>query len=59
MSYSKELAATRSFELDRYPSDYSASISPEKAKKKLKKIRKKIAKLQDKMYAHDRYGVLI
>ena len=59
MSYLKELAATRSFQLDRYPSDFSARISPEKAKKKLKKLRKKIAELQDKMYAHDRYGVLI
>ncbi|MGO1520210.1 MAG: hypothetical protein ACTHWQ_01640, partial [Sphingobacterium sp.] len=59
MSYSKSLAVQSNFQLAGHLTDIRKDISPEKAKKKLKKIRKKLAKLQDVMYAHDRYSVLV
>lgn len=57
--YSKRFKANNSFKLTEYPTQIKEEIEPEKAKTKLKKVRKKLAKLQDVMYAHDRYNVLI
>lgn len=57
--YNKRFRASRNFKLSEYPTDISDDIDSEKAKEKLKKTRKKLAKLQDIMYAHDKYNVLI
>lgn len=58
-NYSKKLTAKNKFKLSEYSTSYDGNISDDEAKKALKDIRKKIADLQDKMYAHDRYSVLI
>ena len=39
--------------------DISTLVVDDDAKKELKKVRKKISKIQDKMYAHGKYSVLI
>lgn len=46
---------TNQIELDKL----STKQVEENAKKKLKKIRKKISKIQDRMYAHGKYSVLV
>ncbi len=38
---------------------YDLEADEDKLKKELKKLRKKLAKLQDTMYAHGKYGVLV
>lgn len=58
-NYEKRFKASKSFKQEKYPTDISAEINPEWAKEELKKIRKKLAKIQDMMYAHNRYNVLI
>ncbi|TJZ63099.1 polyphosphate kinase 2 family protein [Sphingobacterium olei] len=55
----KQLTADSKFNMEHYPTDISKSIAPEEAKKELKRIRKELAQLQDVMYAHNRYSVLI
>lgn len=57
--YSKKLKATRSFKLNAYPTDVTDEIDQTLAKQELKNLRKELAKLQDVMYAHNRYNVLI
>lgn len=42
-----------------FQSDYTADLNKKEAKKLLKENTKKLAKLQDMLYAHDRYAVLI
>ncbi|MBE8714897.1 PPK2 family polyphosphate kinase [Sphingobacterium hungaricum] len=54
-----KLKAGKNFKLENFPTDVSDLITEEDAKKGLKKIRKELAKLQDVMYAHNRYAVLI
>ncbi|WP_156309425.1 PPK2 family polyphosphate kinase [Sphingobacterium endophyticum] len=58
-SYSKKLAAKSNFKLIEHPTNIKDEISKDEAKLELKELRKKIAALQDKMYADDRYSVLI
>lgn len=41
------------------PTNYDTGKTSDQVKAALKKVRKKISKLQDKMYAHDKYSVLI
>ncbi|GGH28094.1 polyphosphate kinase 2 family protein [Sphingobacterium alkalisoli] len=55
----RQLKADSKFKMENYPTDISDSITPEDAKKELKRLRKELAQLQDVMYAHDRYSVLI
>ncbi|MFD1771021.1 PPK2 family polyphosphate kinase [Sphingobacterium suaedae] len=55
----KKFIASKHIQLDKIPTDISADITPEFAKIELKKLRKKLAKLQDVMYAHNKYNVLI
>lgn len=55
----KGLIADDAFKLTHYPTDISQAIDAEEAKLKLKTIRKELAKLQDTMYAHNKYNVLI
>ena len=57
--YSDIFKATKEFNLEKFPTDISDKIDENIAKKKLKKVRKKLSKLQDVMYAHDKYNVLI
>src|SRR5690606_20897812 len=55
----KHLKAGKGDKLNRMPTDVCDKISPDIAQEELKKLRKKLAKLQDVMYAHDRYSVLV
>ncbi|KGE13263.1 PPK2 family polyphosphate kinase [Sphingobacterium deserti] len=57
--YAKKLRASKEFKHKDFATDISAEIDPEFAASELKVIRKKLAKIQDKMYAHNRYNVLI
>ena len=47
------------FYLKEQPTTYSLEVDEVEIKKKLRKIRKKLGKLQDTMYAHGKYSVLI
>ncbi|MGJ1204823.1 PPK2 family polyphosphate kinase [Sphingobacterium lactis] len=58
-SYSKKLVAKSDFKIKEHPTDIQDEISEDEAKAELKQLRKKIAEIQDKMYAHDKYSVLI
>ncbi|AHF15108.1 PPK2 family polyphosphate kinase [Niabella soli] len=55
----KLFAARKDFKLDNYPTSIGDEISPEEAKSRLKKIRVELSALQDKMYAHNKYAVLV
>jgi len=57
--FSKLLTINDEYKLNDYPTSMQGKIESDDAKIELKKLRKKIAKLQDKMYAHDKYNVLI
>ena len=53
-----KLEASPKFKLKDYATRVE-DIDSKKAKEDLKSIRKEIAKIQEKLYAHDKYGVLI
>jgi PPK2 family polyphosphate:nucleotide phosphotransferase len=54
----KNFKADKNFKLKNYPTKID-DIDSDKAKKELKELRKEIAKIQDTMYAHNKYSVLI
>lgn len=54
----KNFKADKNFKLKNYPTKID-DIDSDKAKKELKELRKEIAKIQDIMYAHNKYSVLI
>ncbi|EDO25823.1 predicted protein [Nematostella vectensis] len=53
------LKVTKSIELKNIPTLIDVVTSEKKKEKELQKTREKLSKLQDKMYAHNKYGVLI
>lgn len=57
--YSPIFKADSKFKMNAYPTSYSDKIETDKAHKKLDKVSKKLSELQDRMYAHDRYSVLV
>jgi len=57
--YTKRLKATTDFKITDFPTDISNEISQEEAEIGLKDVRKKLSTLQDTMYAHDKYNVLV
>lgn len=59
VKFSKKLAVNSKFKLKDFPTNLKDEITKDQAKAELKKLRKKIAAIQDKMYANDRYNVLI
>ena len=54
-----DFKVTKSITLSEFPTDIPVEESKKEKIKALKHVRKKIAKQQDIMYAHNRYGVLI
>lgn len=50
---------TESIQIKNIPTTCDLDADTEKLEKKLEKIRKKLAKLQDTMYAHGKYSVLV
>ncbi len=57
--FQKQLKASNNFKVSNYPTDISMELSEEEAIGRLKKARKKITKIQDIMYAQNKYAVLI
>ena len=55
----KKLTADNQFIMEDHPTDVRPEITEEEAIKGLKKVRKEIAKIQEVIYAHNRYAVLI
>lgn len=47
------------FKIDEHPTHVDLEASEKKKAHKLKKVSKKLSKLQEKMYANNRYGVLV
>jgi PPK2 family polyphosphate:nucleotide phosphotransferase len=57
--FQKQFRADNSCQFQNYPTNIADKIPEDKATSGLKKTRKKLAKLQDVMYAHNKYNVLI
>ena len=55
----ESLKVTQPITLAEIPTFIDVATSEKKKEKELQKIREKLSKLQDKMYAHNKYGVLI
>ena len=55
----KRFRADKEFQMANYPTDVRPDITEEEAIEGLKKVRKQIAKIQDVIYAHNRYAVLV
>ena len=53
------LKVTKPIQLNTIPTLIDVATSEKKKEKELQKIREKLSKLQDRMYAHNKYGVLI
>ncbi|MCO6162769.1 PPK2 family polyphosphate kinase [Flavobacterium sp. NRK F7] len=53
------LKVTQPIQLHKIPTFIDVATSEKKKEKELQKVREKLSKLQDKMYAHNKYGVLI
>lgn len=53
------LKITKHVQLAEVPTFIDVKTSEKKKEKELQKIREKLSKLQDKMYAHNKYGVLV
>ncbi|MCX7547100.1 polyphosphate kinase 2 family protein [Xanthomarina sp. F1114] len=54
-----EFQVKEAIEIKNTPTAFNLEADTEKIEKKLGKIRKKLAKLQDTMYAHGKYSVLV
>ncbi|HLV15020.1 MAG TPA: PPK2 family polyphosphate kinase [Xanthomarina sp.] len=55
----KQFKVTKPIQLNEIPTIFDLEADSKKIEKKLGKIRKKLAKLQDTMYAHGKYAVLV
>lgn len=56
---SEHFKINTTIKLSEVPTFYNVETSEKKKEKELQKVREKLSKLQDKMYAHNRFGVLI
>lgn len=56
---SKDFKVSKKINLAAIPTFLNIDASEKKKEKELQKIREKLSKVQDKMYAHNKYGVLI
>jgi len=54
-----DLIADHNFEIKKSITRVDIGLSDDKAKDKLKKLRKKLGKLQDTLYAHGKYSILL
>lgn len=58
-NFGKQFKADKNFRLKSYPTDISSGIKAADAKEQLKDIRKELSAFQEKLYAHNRYSVLV
>lgn len=49
----------KNFSLKKHNCNYKINLSKEEGKKELEKVKEKLAELQDKLYAQDKYSVLL
>ena len=56
---SEDFKVTKTIKLNEIPTYINVETSEKKKEKHLQKVREKLSKVQDKMYAHNKYGVLI
>lgn len=56
---SEDFKISKAIKLSEIPSFLDAATSEKKKEKELQKVREHLSKIQDKMYAHNKYGVLI
>ena len=56
---SEDFKISKTIKLNEIPTLINVETSEKKKEKELQKIREKLSKVQDKMYAHNKYGVLI
>ncbi|WP_339888003.1 PPK2 family polyphosphate kinase [uncultured Flavobacterium sp.] len=56
---SEDFKVTKTIKLKNIPTFIIVETSEKKKEKELQKIREKLSKVQDRMYAHNKYGVLI
>ena len=54
-----DFRAQGQIDLNQWPTRHSQTFTEEEIEEWLKKVRKKLSKIQDKMYSHNRYSVLI
>jgi PPK2 family polyphosphate:nucleotide phosphotransferase len=55
----EDFIVTNSVRLDERPTSLNIDLTKKEKKKALKNVGKKLSKMQDIMYAHNRYGVLV
>jgi polyphosphate kinase 2 (PPK2 family) len=55
----EQFKVTTPIRLNEVPTRFDVETSEKRKEKELQKIREKLSKLQDTMYAHNKYGVLI
>lgn len=56
---SEDFKISKTIKLSELPTYINVETSEKKKEKELQKVREKLSKVQDKMYAHNKYGVLI
>jgi len=55
----KDFKITSKINISQQPTIYNLGVDEEDVEKELKRVRKKLGKLQDTMYAHGKYAVLV
>ncbi len=55
----EDFRVSQSVELSKIPTTYDLGVDKKKAEKELEEVREKLGKLQDTLYAHGKYAVLI
>lgn len=58
-NFENQFKADQNFQMEKYSTSISSRIKPEEAKDELRKIRKELSAFQEKLYAHNRYSVLV
>ena len=53
------LRISEKIKLSKLPTKIEVQVDSDKIKSKLKKTRKELSEIQDKMYAHNKYSVLV
>lgn len=56
---SEDFKISKAIKLSELPTYINVETSEKRKEKELQKVREKLSKVQDKMYAHNKYGVLI
>ena len=55
----QDFKITSNIDISKQPTTYNLEVDEEAVEKELRRVRKKLGKLQDTMYAHGKYAVLV